>query len=145
MDHLGAQHAALLENLGLVGGQGVRLAGRPAVVLLLLAAGEFHDLLGDADAAPVVAAHGAEVGVHVEVLVVEGAGGVGVSRRKDITRRSNAVGAGRAARCIPQLAQRDRRGSCGNRYGVWPDGKDRPRDNKLASADHSPVTPDADS
>ena len=71
VDLLRRQDAALLEERALVGGQRLRAARRLPGVRGRLAGGELLDLLADADAAPVVAAHRAEVGVDVEVLVVE--------------------------------------------------------------------------
>jgi hypothetical protein len=62
--------------LGGAGGDSVFAA--EAFEAVGLAAGELLDFLADADAAPVVAAHGAEVGVHVQVFIVVGAGGVGI-------------------------------------------------------------------
>src|SRR5207249_8691128 len=70
----GQSCAALAEQLpALLAHAGAPL--RPALRLeaRVLAARERLDLLRDAHAAPAVAAHGAEVGVDLEVLVVEGA------------------------------------------------------------------------
>src|SRR5439155_20216866 len=51
-----------------------------------LPARELLDLLRDAHAAPVVAAHGAEVGVDLEVLVVERARGLAVEGELELAR-----------------------------------------------------------
>src|SRR5439155_9596049 len=51
-----------------------------------LPARELLDLLRDAHAAPVVAAHGAEVGVDLEVLVVERARGLAVEGELELSR-----------------------------------------------------------
>src|SRR5262245_51900250 len=52
----------------------------------VLAARERLDLLRDAHAAPVVPAHGAEVGVDLEVLVMERAGSLPVERELELPR-----------------------------------------------------------
>src|SRR5579871_702763 len=52
----------------------------------VLAAGERGDLLRDAHAAPVVAAHRAELGVDLEVLVVQRAGALAVERQLELAR-----------------------------------------------------------
>ena len=64
---------ALLAALALIGrDRGADLRDVPAEVLVL-AAQELADLLADTHGAPVVAAHGAEVRVDVEILIVVGA------------------------------------------------------------------------
>ena len=65
-------------------GQRRRDLGLVPLVVLVLARDELRDLLADADRAPVVAAHRAEVGVDVEILVVVGAGGVGVEGELEV-------------------------------------------------------------
>ena len=54
----------------------------------VLAAVEVGDFLADAHAAPVVAAHGAEVGVDFQVLVVVGAGQVRVEAEVEVAAAS---------------------------------------------------------
>ena len=84
MDLLRAQHAALLEDLLLLGCQGRALDRLVAAVRLVLARGELDDLLRDPHAAPVVAAHRAEVGVDVEVFVVIRPRGVGIEGELEV-------------------------------------------------------------
>ena len=84
VDLLRAEDAALLQDLRLLRREGRGADRLAALVRLLLAGRELLDLLGDPHAAPVVAAHGAEVRVHVQVLVVVGPGRVGIERELEV-------------------------------------------------------------
>jgi hypothetical protein len=68
VDAGGAHAGALLGLLGWLGG-------------FVFAAVEVGDFLADSHAAPVVAAHGAEIGVDFQIFIVIGAGEIGIERQ----------------------------------------------------------------
>ncbi len=76
VNFFGGEVAALFENVLLLGGEGGGLYRLAAGEALGVAGLELFDFFADANRAPVVAAHGAEVGVDIEVFVVVGSGGV---------------------------------------------------------------------
>jgi hypothetical protein len=91
VDFVGGEDAAFGEDFLLFGGEGGGFdrgtgfaVGADAFEAVGFAAGEVLDFFADADGAPVVAAHGAEVGVDVEVFIVVGAGGVGVEGEVEV-------------------------------------------------------------
>ena len=84
MDLFRTEDSSLLENLPLFFGQRLGADRLSTIEPLGLAAGELLDLLGDPNAAPVVAAHGAEVGIDVEILVVIRPRGVGIEREIEV-------------------------------------------------------------
>ena len=84
VDLLGTQHAPLFEDLLLIVGQGIRDLRIVPGVGLVIAREELGDLLRDSHAAPVVSAHGTEIGVNVEVFIVQGTGGVGIERELEV-------------------------------------------------------------
>src|SRR5690606_16208527 len=99
------------EGVGFDGGAGFA-AGADAGEAVGLAGGEVLDLLGDADGAPVVAAHGAEVGVDVEVVVVVGAGGVFVEGELEVLLPVEG-GAGLGELVVPVAGAGDAEGDVG--------------------------------
>ena len=112
VDLFGAEVAAGFEDLALSFGEGVGLDGGAAFEALGFAGGELLDLLGDADGAPVVAAHGAEVGVDIEVLVVVGAGGVLVEGELEVLVPVEC-GAGLGELVVPVAGAGDAEGDVG--------------------------------
>src|SRR5262249_10332326 len=79
-----AARAQQLASLGADAGAAHRLLLR--LELGVLAAGERDDLLRDAHAAPVVAAHRTELGIDLEVLVVQRARSLAVERQLELLR-----------------------------------------------------------
>src|SRR5262249_47331792 len=80
VDH-GDRVPAAVEQLATGGSEaGARQRAALRLEVGILAAGEGLDLLRDTHATPVVAAHRAEVGVDLEVLVVQSASGLAVER-----------------------------------------------------------------
>ena len=78
MNFLRRKHSALCKHLLLLGSQRGAEHGLVATILLAFSAGKLLNFFTDANAAPIVAAHGAEIRVHIQVLIVIGAGGVGI-------------------------------------------------------------------
>ena len=70
MNFFRRQHASFLQNFLLLGRQSLGDFGFVPLEGVCLAAGKFLDLFADANAAPVVTTHGAEVGIHVQIFVV---------------------------------------------------------------------------
>ena len=70
------ENSPFFENLLLFRSQGVATDRSCPLKSFCLAAGKLLDLFGDAHAAPVVTTHGTEVGIHIEILVVECTGGI---------------------------------------------------------------------
>ncbi len=120
VDLFGGEVAAGFEDLALFFGEGVGFDGGTAFEALGLAGLELLDLFGDADGAPVVAAHGAEVGVDIEILVVVGAGGVLVEGELEVLVPVEG-GAGLGELVVPVAgagdAQGDIGGVCGDLVG----------------------------
>ena len=71
VDLLGGEDTALPEDLLLVGAETLAHGGLVPCVRLALAGAKLLDLLGDPHAAPVMAAHRAEIRVHVQIFVVQ--------------------------------------------------------------------------
>ena len=78
MNFLGRKHSALCKHLLLLGGQRGAEHGLVAAILLAFSTGKFLNFLANANAAPIMTAHSAEIRVHIQVLIVIGAGGVGI-------------------------------------------------------------------
>ena len=76
VNFIGRKNTALGEHLLLLWRKRRTQHRLVASILLALAAGKFLNFLANANTAPIVAAHGAEIRVHVQVLVVISAGGV---------------------------------------------------------------------
>ena len=78
VNFLGRKHATLGKNFLLLWRQRRAEHWFVASILLALAAGKFLNFFAYANAAPIMSAHGAEIRVHIQVLIVIGAGGVGI-------------------------------------------------------------------
>ena len=76
MNFIGAQDSALGKNLLLLHAEGRALHRLAALILLILTASEFLDLLADAHTAPVMTTHGAEIRINIKVLIVIRTSGV---------------------------------------------------------------------
>jgi hypothetical protein len=74
------QDAALFQDALLLGGERRALDGSASLKAAGLAACKLHDFFGDPYRAPIVAAHGTKVRIHIEIFVVESPSGIGVKR-----------------------------------------------------------------
>ncbi len=84
MNLLGAEDTALAQDFLLLGSQGFGDDGPIPRVFLVLAGQERIDLLRDPHTAPIVTAHGAEIGIDVQVLIVQGASRVRIEREFEV-------------------------------------------------------------